>query len=126
MPAEVLSMQSWQHAMPRGCSTSLITLNGCCWGSPHVKTAELLHRRGWRLPTKYWFKDNHMYLDTCEKVAENGDLGGCFLHAFHRTLSCRAILKYNTVPPLPQRHPLPHRSLPQHDSSNSLLHTSPE
>src|ERR1700734_859896 len=64
-------------------------------------------------------------LHICEKVAENGDLGGCFLHAFHRTPSCRAILKYNTVP-LPHRHPLPHRSPPQPDSSNSLLQNSPE
>jgi hypothetical protein len=67
---------------------------------------------------------NHC-LCTSEKVAENGDLGGCFLHAFHRTPSCRAILKYNTVP-LPHRHPLPHRSPPQPDSSNSLLQNSPE
>jgi hypothetical protein len=45
----------------------------------------------------------HCCLCTCEKVAENGDLGGCFLHAFHHPPSCRAILKYNTVP-LPHRH----------------------
>src|SRR2546423_11365587 len=67
--------------------------------------------------------EHRMYLCICEKVAENGDLERCFLHAFHRTPSCRAILKYNTVP-LPHRHPLPHRSPP--DSSNSLLQTRPE
>jgi hypothetical protein len=60
---------------------------------------------------------------------------GCFLHAFHRTPSCKAILKYDTVP-LPHRHALPHRhSLPHRyplpyrsppDSSNSLLQSSPE
>src|SRR2546421_6061084 len=65
------------------------------------------------------------YSGICEKAAENGDLGSYFLHAFHRTPSCRAILKYNAVL-LPHRHSLPHRSPPQSDSSNSLLHTSPE
>src|SRR4051794_23382011 len=39
---------------------------------------------------------SRMYLCICEKAAENGDLGGYFLHAFHCTPSCRAILKYNT------------------------------
>src|SRR2546423_1603299 len=39
------------------------------------------------------FENFHMKLCTCERVAENGDLEGCFLHAFHRTPSCRAILK---------------------------------
>src|ERR1700733_8240436 len=66
-----------------------------------------------------------MYLCTCEREAEKRDFGSHFQHPFHRTPSCRAILKYNTVS-LPHRHPLPHRSPPQPDSSNSLLHTSPE
>ena len=30
--------------------------------------------------------------------AENDDLLAYFLHVFHRTPSCRAILKYNAVP----------------------------
>jgi hypothetical protein len=68
---------------------------------------------------------SRMYRGICEKAAENGDLGSYFPYAFHRTPSCRAILKYNTVL-LPHRHSLPHSSPPQPDSSNSLPQTSPE
>ena len=39
-----------------------------------------------------------MYLCTCEREAEKGDFGSRFQHPFHRTPSCRAILKYNPVP----------------------------
>jgi len=50
-----------------------------------------------------------------KKVAESGDLGGCFLHAF----SPHSILQGNF-------ELLPHRSPHQPDSSNSLLQTTPE